>query len=437
MIVDAAPAWQEGVQIDLNSVSGNEQIDQANEITARQTQGYVETKGLIADVIDRRAERLRMEFTAQAVGLAYEIDGQWHNAEPIEREIGDVILAILKKLANLNPADRASRQEGKLGAKYRKQKFHCELTTVGTQTGESALLRVYPHTPFFKSLDELGMREQMKTQYLELLAAKQGFVLISAPPSQGLSTTWYMSLFSTDRYLRDFISLEDKANPSFPVENIAPEKYDAAAGQLPDAMLPNLILKQPEVFILPDLHATNGETVRLLCGEINDDERLAIGGMRAKEAVEALLRVLLLKAPAADFSQAVTGVLNQRLMRRLCAKCKLAYQPQPQLLQQLGIPPQRAQMLYREWTPPQPGEDRQDTEPCQTCGGNGYFGRIAIFELLIVNDQIRQALSGQPNLEVLRQIARQSGHRGLREEGLMHVLSGETTLNELQRVLQQ
>jgi len=431
------PVWEQGSPIELFSTTGDAQIDQANEITARQTEGYVEAKGVIADVIDRRAERLRLDYNQQAVGLAYEIDGQWHNAEPIEREIGDVILAILKKLANLNPADRRSRQENLFGAKYRKTKFHCELTTVGTQTGESALLRIYPHVPAFKSLEELGMREQMKLQYQELLAAKQGFVLISSMPSGGLSTSWYMSLYSTDRYLRDFVSIEDKANPSFPVENVPLEIYAAADGQFPDAILPNIILRQPEVFIFPDLHATNGETVRVVCGEVNVDERLAIGGMRAKEAVEALLRVLLLKTPAEDFSQAVTGVLNQRLMRRLCDKCKLPYQPQPQVLQQLGVPADRAQMLYREWTPPQQGEDRKDEGPCEKCGGNGYYGRVAIFELLIVNDQIRQALAGQPKLDVLRQIARQSGHRSLREEGILTVLQGVTSLNELQRVLQQ
>ena len=149
-----------------------------------------------------------------------------------------------------------------------------------------------------------------------------------------------------------------------------------------------------------------------------------------------MMRVLLLKAPAEPFAKAVTGVVNVRLVRRLCDKCKQPYEPPPQLLQRLGIPPGRVQALYREWQPPT-GDDvkKADLEPCQACNGIGYRGRIGIFEFLQVTDEVRKALVDSPNLDSLRQAARQGGARNLQEEGILLVAQGATSLNELQRVL--
>jgi type II secretory ATPase GspE/PulE/Tfp pilus assembly ATPase PilB-like protein len=177
---------------------------------------------------------------------------------------------------------------------------------------------------------------------------------------------------------------------------------------------------------------------------------LIIAGVRAKDAVEALLRVLLLKASAPEFAEAVRAVLCVRLIRKLNDTCKQPYPPPPQLLQKLGIPPGRVQALYREWQPPPPDPEeerrrRRKALPPGTCPlcelegpqchGIFYRGRTGIFELLEVNDDIRKALVKKPQLEVLRSIARKSGHRGLQEEGILLVARGVTSLNELQRVM--
>ena len=245
--------------------------------------------------------------------------------------------------------------------------------------------------------------------------------------------------------MRDFISLEDAAKPSPYVENIELAKFNAAAGEAPEEVLRKLLLKQPDAVVAPEL--PNAETVRILCEQVNQQDRLVVAGVQAKEAVEALLRVLLLKAPAEEFAKAVVGVLNVRLVRRLADTCKQAYEPPPQLLQRLGLPPGRVKALYREWQPnPEEEQKKRKLPPgaCQICGlegpscnGLGYLGRTAIFELLTVDDRLREALLKQPKLEVLRQVARQSGHRSLQEEGILLVAQGITSLNELQRVLKQ
>lgn len=200
-------------------------------------------------------------------------------------------------------------------------------------------------------------------------------------------------------------------------------------------VLPKLMLKEPEVLVMPNL--VNGETAEFLCDQANKHKKLVFAAVPAKEAVEALLRVLLLKVPAESFAKAVHAVVNQRLIRKLCENCKQPYEPPPQLLQRLGIPPGRVTTLYREWQPT--GDEKEDKKfvDCETCGGIRYRGRTAIFEFLSVDDSIRQVLVKQPKLEVLRKYARQAGCRSMQEEGILLVARGVTSLNELQRVLKQ
>jgi len=181
----------------------------------------------------------------------------------------------------------------------------------------------------------------------------------------------------------------------------------------------------------------------MLCDQVNSQNKLVIARVAAKEASEALLRVMAYKGPVQEFVQAVTLVLSGRLVRKLCEPCRQSYQPPPQLLQKLGIPPGRVSVLYRDYQPPPP-EQRIDAkgrpieiEICEQCGGIGFFGRTGIFELMVVNDMIREALVKTPNLEGIRRAARMSGHRVMQEEGIVLVAQGTTSLQELQRVLKQ
>lgn len=428
-------AYEQGAQVEITATAAaTESENQSNLISARQSPGYLTAKEILADAYDRRAERIMLDYTQDAVGVRYEIDGIWHNLDPREREDSDVMLAVLKKIANLNVTDRRSRQESEFRIKYKDEKTTIKLASQGTQTGERVVLQLVGSGKGLQTLEQLGMREKMRERLCEALAAPQGFVLLSGLPHGGLTTTLVAALNATDRMLRDFTSIQDESDLLPYVENLEVNKYNAAAGQTPDQFIKKLALKQPEAFVVPTL--PNAETVRMLCEEVLEENRLVIATVQAKEAVEGLLRVLLLKAPPQPFAKAVSVVLNQRLVRRLCEKCKLPYEPPPQLLQRLGIPQGRVQHFYREWQPPAEGEERpKEPEVCPECGGVGYKGRVAIFELLVVDEQIRAALVSQPKLEVLRQVARQAGHRTLQEEGILLVAQGVTSLNELQRVM--
>ena len=306
------------------------------------------------------------------------------------------MLAVFKGIAALKVDDRRSRQTGSFGVVAAKEKLICKITTQGTKTGERALLQIEQAKIAFKSLDELGMRPKTQEQ-IEALFSQSGLVVFSSLPGGGLTTTMDVVLSNTDRYVRNFVVVEDAKKKDRDIENIHSTTYSAAEGETPAAVLPKLIRTYPDVIIVrevPDL-----STLEILCEQAGEN-RLVITSVRAKDASEALLRLMMLKIPPADFAAAVTAVVNVRLIRRLCEKCKEGYPPPAEVLKQLGLPAGRIEALYRP--PTQPIDPKHPDVVCEDCLGVGYIGRTALFEVLIVDDSIREVLTTAPKLENLR-----------------------------------
>jgi type II secretory ATPase GspE/PulE/Tfp pilus assembly ATPase PilB-like protein len=281
----------------------------------------------------------------------------------------------------------------------------------------------------FKKYEDLGMRPKLAEHWAALMGTDKGVLVISALPEGGLTTLTDVSLMETDRLLRDFVAIEEVNHREREIENIEVTTYDASKGETPAAVLPGLIRKYPNVYVLRDM--SDIEAAKLLLNEVRDDDRLVITTVNAKSAPEALLRILQLKVPHKEFANTVTAVLCTRLIRKLCDACKVAYAPTPDLLKKLGIPQGKVEALYRV---PKPEEV---DKPCKECGGLGFKGRTGIFELLEVDDQTREVLLKKPQLELARKAARAAGMRPFQEEGLLLVAKGVTSLAELQRVLKE
>ena len=421
-------AHEKGAPVVFHAMGGTDKKNEANIIHARQSPGYITAKELVAELVRQRADKCMLDFTRDAVGLKFQIDGVWHDSEPQDRESGDIMLAVFKRMSNLNVDERRKRQVGRFKSEFEDKVYPSTLISQGTQTGERVIVQIERPQSDFDSLDSLGMREKMQERLREYLNAPNGMVLFSSAPAGGLSTTLAMALKLTDRYMRDFVAFQDEASPEALVENIELTTFSSKSGDSPDKMLETLLRREPNALVVNEL--PNAACATILCDQARDD-KLVITSVRAKEAVEALLRVLLLKIPATTFAPAVIAVLNQRLIRRLCEECKQEYEPSPDLLKKLGIPGGRVDVLYRT---PDPSE--QD-KVCTNCNGIGYFGRTSIYELLVVDDKIRQVLEKQPKLDVLRKVARQSGNRNLQQEGIVLVAQGITSVQELSRVLKQ
>jgi general secretion pathway protein E len=159
------------------------------------------------------------------------------------------------------------------------------------------------------------------------------------------------------------------------------------------------------------------------------DDKLVITSIPARDAPEALLRLLQMKLPQQQFASVVTAVLYQRLIRKLCPDCKVGFKPSTEMLKKLGIPAGKVEQFFR------PPTAEEVEKPCQTCQQLGYLGRTGIFELLVVTDAMREILAKQPSLELIKKAARADSQRSLQEEGILLVAKGVTSLPELQRVL--
>jgi general secretion pathway protein E len=396
--------------------------DNVRLLAARQAPGYDRARQLLAAGLARRATAIMLDWGGAAVAQRQMIDGVWLEAAPLTTDDARAAIDALKVLAGLNPSRPQGREEGRFALEHEAEGFLGTLACVAGASGTRAVVQWEGKPTRFADFAALGMRPKMQQQLQELLARSSGLVLFSALPASGLRTTVDVALRGMDRMVRDFAALEDESRRYAEVENVPVTTY-AGAEHASEAVT-RLLRTEPQVVVVRDL--INADMVRVLAKHA-ESERLVLATIRARDAVEALLRVLALKVSPADLVNSVTAVLNQRLVRKLCTQCKEAYAPPPQVLQQLGIPAGRIAAFYH---PPETAE-----KPCPACGGTGYLGRTAIFELLVPDDGFRRALAAGARLDALRAAARRTGMPGLQEEGILLVAKGVTSVNELIRVL--
>ncbi len=419
----------------------SDEVREANLETVMASPGYGDMAILIADGLTKMAGTVVLDYARDAVSVRYQIDSVWHQMPQMDRESADHLLASMKRLAHLNYQERRARQDGQFVALFHAFKSKCSIISQGTKTGERVVIRLKLPRTEPKNWDDLGMRKKMQEQLREFIAVNEGLVLFSSLPGDGMSTSWHAALDSCDRFMRDFFSVEDVHAIEKEVINVESVTYDSKSGETPMSVIPQILLREPNVLCVPNL--TNGENIEYLCDLANEDEKLIVSTIHAKSAVEALLRALVHKPPADKFAKAIRCVINQRMVRKLCDNCKQAYQPAPQLLQKLGIPVGRVREFYNEFQPPPPEmqvDDRGnpiEIKPCPKCSGIGFYGLTSIYELMVVTDEMRRVLQTQPNVKALTEAAKNAGHISLRDEGIVLVARGVTSINELQRVLKK
>lgn len=410
-------------------------------IASRQLPGYPISIVTLANAISSRADRILMDFSAQGAVVRYRIDGNWETLPPLDRATADATLIVYKKMLGLNPAERRAVQEAKFATNFREIDWVVSFRSAGVPNGERVLFQIDRKKPVLKSLSDLGMRDAMQESLKSMLNGNRGLVLISAPAGQGLPTTWRLSLEAADRFVRDFVSLENKNDPDPEIINVTQNFYEIGVGDSPEVQFEKMLLKQPDVLVFPNL--INASIVESLAEQVLLHDKHAIAKVVANDAIDAVIQLLTTyPGQGKSILKILRGVLNQRLVRRLCDSCKQPFQPAPQLLQKLGIPPGRVTKLYQPTIPPPP-EQRVDAkgnpieiEICKKCAGRGYFGRMAIFELLKIDDKMIQGIAKLANNpEALRQYAKQQNHLSFQEEGILAVALGATSLQEIQKMM--
>ena len=432
-------AQDEGVELSFSPAGDTDVLRKSALIKARQSEGFVPLKEMLFDGKAKRADIIQIDYSqTQAVAKMF-VDGTWHATAPMDRPSGDALLVSLKSLAGLNPEERRAKQKGEFSFKSELGKADVLVRSQGVKTGEKVRMKFVRATKDLLNLRQLGMFSSMADKFIACLNST-GIAIVSAPSKHGLSSTWQGVLVSADRLTRDCIGLISSDEMETAIENITPKEYET--DDLAAPALKAALLAQPDAIALPEI--PNSDVLDMLSEQVLTQDRAGWLQINSNSAAEALLRIYSKAGNRDNFRQAVKYATCQRLLRRLCEDCKQEVPVPPKTIKALGGDPKTQKTIYQHWRLPPP-EQRVDEKgreiefpPCETCRGLGYIGRIAIFEMIKVNDAVREALKKSPKVAAIDKVATESkAKKSMKSGAYQLVLLGVTSLAEVQSTLKK
>lgn len=391
--------------------------DSADEDVAQAIQT---ARRILGDGIDLRATDIHLEpRTGGGYQVRFRIDGIMQTREALPAAAGRAVVSALKVVGDMDIAERRRPQDGTFAVLAGTRRFDVRSASGPTNFGEKLALRLLDADGGMVrlGLSALGMRESLLRTLRDLVQRPHGMLVVAGPTGSGKTTTVYASLAEIDVLTRNVVTIEDPVE--YRLDNISQTAVNVAA-ELTFAKILRSVLRQD-----PDV---------ILVGEIRDREtaeiamQAALTGhfvfttLHANDSATTVTRLLDIGCDATLIQSAVTAVLAQRLLRLLCPYCKQPYRPSDEELRRLGLPTDKELTLYKE-------------QGCEQCLGTGYRGRTGVYELMVVDGEIRGLLVGRPSLEMIRAAARKSGTRTLWDNALRKVVRGRTSLAEAERVV--
>jgi type II secretory ATPase GspE/PulE/Tfp pilus assembly ATPase PilB-like protein len=280
-------------------------------------------------------------------------------------------------------------------------------------------------------MSDLGLTKQQRELFDTFLKSPGGLILVSGPRASGVTTTLYGALRCHDAFMQNLLTLEQ--TPLMELENITQYIYDSSKHEGSYArQLQTVLRREPDVVMVSD--CMDREAAHLAVTAARGGKRIYMG-VQAKDSFDALKRVLSLAGDTDAVADALLGVTSQRLLRKLCVACRIAYKPDPQVLKKANLPIEKIEHFYRMPRPEECVDEKGNPKVCPNCQGSGYYGRTGIFEVLAMNDAIREQIRvGQP-VNAIRATARKSGMLYLQEIGVQKVIEGATSMAEMLRVI--
>jgi len=419
--------------VELVAVGGRDEAENTARLTAaRALPGFEELRRQLLAAVVARASTAAVDVGVDTT-VRHEVDGVWGKPRvrqpprsrkekeawvevpPSSRDVGEAIIAAAQAIcgpAAAGGARFAITVDGKLQ--------NCRVSAGKTGEVRQLVIQVEAPAAAFKALPALGMPEPLAARLSALLAAERGLILVSSPAGSGLSTTFDLVVESGDRMLRDFISVEDAARPPREIQNVKPVRFDARTGVTPVAALTDAMREYPAVIVARDVRDKElvAELVRLV-----GEGKLVIMSLKASDAVEAAARVLACGVDPKTLGAALLGSLSQRLVRRLCPKCRAELPPPEPLLARTKLTAEQLPKIFAA-----------SAGGCRLCQGVGYVGRSGLFELAS-GGTMRRLIAAGASPEQVRQGAVKDGMQPLRDASLQLVVAGATSLEEIQRAL--
>jgi type IV pilus assembly protein PilB len=352
------------------------------------------------------------------------IDGVLHELQRIPKRMANGVTTRLKVLAKLDIAERRKPQDGRmsLNAKAAGRLLDVRVATLPTVEGEAVVLRLLDKSRQAPTLEELGFSDLMRADLEGVLQKPTGALLATGPTGSGKSTTLYAALAQISRPEINIITVEDPVEYRLPGVNQV--QINVRAGLTFATALRSILRSDPDVVMVGEIR--DGETAKISI-EAALTGHFVLSTMHTNDAPSAITRLTEMGVEPFITGSAVTAVLAQRLARRLCAHCSEMYAPTAEELAQARIPPEQALVadevvLYRK-------------RGCPRCAQTGYRGRVGVFQLLRMNEELESLAARKAPREELERAAMANGMRTLWEDGIEKALAGLTSLEEVARVV--
>ena len=372
---------------------------------------------VIQQAIKDKASDIHFEPFEKNFRIRYRVDGALYEMPPPPKSLAVPVISRVKIISGLNISERRRPQDGRIQMKANGKPVDLRVSCLPTSYGESVVLRVLDRSVVNLSLDSLGIGEDVLEKLRELIHLPNGILLVTGPTGSGKTTTLYSALGEINNPEDKLLTAEDPVE--YDIEGIIQCPINDAVGMTFQRALRAFLRQDPD---------------RILVGEIRDFETAQIAieasltghfvfsTLHTNDAASTVTRLVDMGVEPFLISSSLAGVLGQRLIRRVCKNCRTFYTPTDEDLDRLSMDRDEIgdhQFCYGKG--------------CQICNYTGYKGRKALTELLVVNSEIRELISDNAPTTVIRDKARELGMRTLREDGMLALYNGETSVDEVVR----
>ena len=374
---------------------------------------------LVRDAYDAGASDIHLEAMRHGLSARFRVDGVLSSAPEPPTHLHQAVVSRVKLLAELDIAERRKPQDGRIRVRLESRELDLRVSTVPAMHGESVVLRLLDRGGRPVALAELGMRPEVLHQVERLARRPHGMLLVTGPTGSGKTTTLYSCLAQRDATSEKIITVEDPVE--YQLAGITQVPVHHQAGVSFSSALRSILRQDPDVVMIGEMRDNETAAVAVQAAMTG---HLVFSTLHTNDAIGAIPRLLDLGVPEYLISATVEGVLAQRLVRRVCDHCRQDYQPRPETAACVAGRPIGRITLQRGMG-------------CKVCRGTGFRGRVGLFELLPMTEDVREAVARRRSRLELRALVIEAGMLPLRDDGWCKVEAGLTTVEEVLRVVQE
>ncbi len=369
---------------------------------------------IITKATELKATDIHLEIEEEGVRLRYRINGLLYEFPPPPLELYSPIISHIKVLSNLDISEKRVPQDGYFKIKLRDRDVDLRVSTFPTIFGEMVAMRVLDKKNIISGLENLGFLPETLHRWRMLLEEPYGIILVTGPTGSGKTTTLYSSLGELDSVHRKIMTVEDPVE--YHLKNVDQTQINPRAGLTFAVALRSILRQDPDIVMVGEIRDLETAEIAFRAAQTG---QLVFSTLHTNTAPGAIIRLLDMGVEPYLISSSLIAVLNQRLVRSICPSCKTEYQPLEEEIKMLD--PELIGKNQKYYT----------GKGCHLCNGTGFGGRIGIFELMVMNEELRRLTMKKAELREIRDEARKTGMKTLREDGIIKVIEGKTTINEV------